>query len=218
MKKSLPTFVLPSSALAIIAFLLVLPSRRILPEKDFPLISKIIAAAVTIKVDKFAELAAEPGSLDAIGRLFFWLLMLFIILVPIIVYHFRFKRTLFNFPKPPLAADLKYMTIGDIWKQRRTSSNSLYDIENRLFTSLGEPVVCERPIDQLAIIVAYGYYALGPGLSVGVFAAQVFTENNSAGRLFFFVAGVNILIGLGMVVGCIHGINQRSRISQLTRR
>lgn len=98
MKAGLPTVVLSRWLLAICAFVLVFSSSRVLPQADLPLTSKLIASAVTLNPEKLAELAGEPGAPRAIAGLLFWVVALFILVIPIIVYHFRFKRLLFNFP------------------------------------------------------------------------------------------------------------------------
>lgn len=172
----------------------------------------MIVAAMTLNPEKLAELAAEPGALDAASKLVILTLMLFIALTPILIYHFRFKRMLFNSTELLSTTELKDVTITTIWNQTSTSPESLYMRELNLFIKLGEPVLREPPFDLLAIIVAFGYHAFGPGLLVGIIAGQVYAANQVVGLLLFGVAGFNGVIGLSNVAIQIQAIKRRSKL------
>jgi NAD/NADP transhydrogenase beta subunit len=55
-------------------------------------------------------------------------------------------------------------------------------------------------------------YALGPGLVVGVVAANVWAANRPVTEMLYVVAAINLLIGLANVAFCVKTIRQRSII------
>ena len=213
MKAGLPGVAFSRWLLAMIAFLIVFLSSRILPHEDLALTSKMIVTALTLNPEKFAELAAEPNAGLAILRLLFWVVALFIALVPIVVYHFRFKRMLFNFPAPLPSAAIKRVTVLDIWKEKLTSAQSIYAVEDGLFFSLDQCAPSEIAFDLLATIIAFGFYSLGPGVFVGVMGAQVYSKNSGAGWQLFFIAAFNLAVGLTNVYMAVQEIKRRRTIS-----
>lgn len=210
MKKGLPAFKLPSWAIAASAFILVLLSRQILPQEYSNLMPKVIVAFVTFEPEKFSELAAEPNIIEAVFRLVILILMLLILFIPIVIIHFRFKRMLFNYAEQLHEINFKKATTIYIWEQKLSYAGSLYDIESHLFSSLGSPIVGEYPLDLALIIIAYVYYALGPGLLICIIAVQVY--NTFIGKVLFFAGIINIIIGVSSVATAIYYINQRSKL------
>jgi len=208
MDASLPSFLMQKWLFAALAFVLVFLTARSLPQGD--LIIKMAAAVATVNFGKLAELAAEPGAMDAFARLIFVLVMIFITLTPVLIYHFRFKRVLFNHPELLPASSLN-VSFAAVWAERSIEVGSLYVLERDLFMALGDPVLPEIPFDLLAVVITFLYHATGPGLVVGIFAWQVYIVNRSVGRQLFFVAGTCGFIGLGAALIWIGNIRQRSR-------
>ncbi|MDR3750807.1 MAG: hypothetical protein P4K94_04905 [Terracidiphilus sp.] len=206
MDASLPSFLIQKWAFAALAFFLVFLVVRGLPQGD--LVIKMAGAVATVNFGKLAELAAEPGALDAFARLIFVLVMMFITLTPVLIYHFRFKRVLFNRTELPAASNLN-VTLRTVWAERSISVGSLYVLERDVFVALGDPALPEIPFDLLAVVITFLYHAIGPGLVVGIFAWQVFAVNRSTGRQLFFVAATCGLIGLGAALISIENIRQR---------
>jgi hypothetical protein len=95
-KSAVPEQKIQKVTLAILSFLIVVLASRILPKDQVSLLAEMIGAIVTIKPDKFAELAAKPEAAQTVLTFAIWLLLLFVALTPVVVYHFRFKRYLFN--------------------------------------------------------------------------------------------------------------------------
>jgi len=212
MKKALPDPALKKTTLAFLAFVIVLLAGAVLSKDDGSFLVDMLAAILTLQPEKFAELAAKPGSLDMSLRWGVWILLMFIAVVPIIVCHFRFKRLLFNHRPPPSAVGPPVITLPQVWRERQTLAGSVYEIENRLFLSLGETALHEVPLDLKAITIAYAYHAAGPGLFVAILALYVFPLNRTAGWALMAVAGVNILIGVSNVFFNIGKMRQRQII------
>ena len=169
----------------------------------------MIGAAITLNAEKLAELAAEPGALGAIVYSAWFMLMALIVLTPIVILHFRFKRTLFNSPDLLNTSAFRDVTLKTIWGQNLTTRESLYFLERNLSMSLGEPVRQEMPVDLLVILVAWGYNIAGPGL--GVLVLALFVTNRDAQITWLCVGGVNISFALFMIVSCLIDKYQRSR-------
>lgn len=213
MLSGLPSVVLSKWILALLVFLTVFLTGKIVPQNHFAVTAKIIVAVLTIDPEKLSELAAEPDAGAALLGLGAGVFVLFFVVTPMIVYHFRFKRLLFNCHAPLApSAPIDSATIRDIWKQNFTSADSQYALEAATFTSLGAPIRRELPMDLFPPIVIFGLYAVGPGLVVGILAANVWAANRSAAETLFVVAAINLLIGLANVAFCVKTIWQRSII------
>jgi hypothetical protein len=212
MKKALPDLAFKKTTLAFLAFVIVLLASAMLSKDDGSFLVDMVAAILTSQPEKFAELAAKPGSLDTSLRWGVWILLMFIAVVPIIVCHFRFKRLLFNYRPTPSSVGPPVITLTQVWRERQTSVGSVYEIESRLFQSLGETALHEVPLDLKAITIAYAYHAAGPGLFVALLAFYVFPFNRTMGWALIVVAGVNILIGVTNVVLNMEKIRQRQII------
>jgi hypothetical protein len=208
MDAGLPPFVFAKWVIAILAFASIFLVARSLPHGD--LVIKMAGAVLTLNPGKLAELATEAGALEAFGRLAFVLLIAYIALTPIFIYHFSLKRSLFNRPEllSTSSLDLNFKTIcGEL----SISSESIYVLERNIFMRLGDPVVSELPLDLLSVVIAFLYHAVGPGIIVGIFAWQVYLQNRSAGRQLFVVAFVNCIIGLGAALVYLGKMRQRSK-------
>jgi hypothetical protein len=209
----LPSVVLSKWILALLVFLAVFLTGKIVPQNHFAVTAKLIVAFLTIDPEKLSELAAEPDAGPALLGLAAGVFVLFFVVTPMIVYHFRLKRMLFNGHAPlSPSAPVDSATIGDIWKQKETSANSQYALEAALFTSLGAPIRREIPMDLFPPLVIFGLYAIGPGLVVGIVAANVWAANRSAAETLYVVAAINLLIGVTNVTLCVKTIRQRSII------
>jgi hypothetical protein len=200
MKKALPDLSLKKSMLAVLAFVIVLLASAVLSKDDSSFLVDMVGAILTLQPEKFAELAAKPESLVTTLRWGAWALLMFIGGVPIIVCHFRFKRLLFNYRPTPSAVGPPVITVQQVWRERQTLFGSVYDIEHRLFQSLGETALHEVPLDLNAITIAFAYHAAGPGLFVAILALYVFPLNRTTGWMLMVVAGVNMLIGVTNVL------------------
>jgi hypothetical protein len=121
-----PPFLSAKWALILAAVVFVFLTGKLMPTSDFVLIAKMIGAIVTVSPDKLTELAAEPGAQDAFLRMVGVALMMSVAGAPIIIYHFRFKRMLFNCPEPALTASPGDTAILTIWKERSVSVGSVY--------------------------------------------------------------------------------------------
>jgi hypothetical protein len=208
MVAGLRPFLLAKWLFATLAFVLVLLVAQSLPHGD--LIIKMAGAVATANPGKLAELTTEPFALEALGRLAVVMLMMFIALTPILIYHFRFKRLLFNRPGLLTAPELN-VEFGTVWGERSISGESLYVLERDVSSALGDPALPEMPLDLLAVVIAFLYHAAGPGLAVGIFAWQVYAVNQSAGRQLLFVAAVCGMIGLSSALIWVGKIRQRSK-------
>jgi hypothetical protein len=213
MLSGLPSVVLSKWILALLVFLAVFLTGKIVPQNHFAVTAKIIVAVLTINPEKLSELAAEPDAGAALLGLAAGVFVLFFVVTPMIVYHFRFKRMLFNYHAPlSPSAPIDSATIWNIWKQRTTSADSQYAAEAAIFTSLGAPIQREIPTDLVPPIVIFGLYALGPGFVVGIVAANVWAANRSTAEMLLVVAAINLLIGLANVAFCVKTIRRRSII------
>jgi hypothetical protein len=213
MLSGLPAVVLSKWILALLVFLAVFLTGKIVPQNHFAITAKIIVAVLTFNPEKLSELAAEPDAGAALLGLAAGVFVLFFIVTPIIVYHFRFKRMLFNCPAPlSPSAPIDRATIRDIWKQKTTSADGQYALEAGIFTSLGAPVRREIPMDLVPPMVIFGLYALGPGLLVGIVAANVWAANRPTAEMLYVVAAINFLIGVANVAFCVKTIRQRAII------
>jgi hypothetical protein len=181
---------------------------------DLALVSKIVATLVTAKPDKLAELAAEPGAPEAMGKLVIATIFLLIAITPLVTYHFRFTRILFNRSEPPPRLALRNTPVRDIWNERLTNAGSPYGLEADLFRSMGEPVTREVPWDLLGIMAAFAYQALGPGAAVAFFAAQVSAKNPEAGKFWYIIAGINMLIGFANVGFQLLAMRNRAKLQR----
>jgi hypothetical protein len=208
MDASLPPFVLAKWVIAILAFSLVFFAARSLPHGD--LIVKMAGAVLTLNPGKLAELATDANGPDALLRLVVVVLFGYIVLTPILIYHFRLKRAFFNRPLQLTAPrlDLNFKTI---WGERSISADSIYVMERDVFAALGDVVVPELPLDLLSVAIAFVYHAVGPGLAVGIIAWQVCSKNMSAGRVLFFAASVNCLIGFVRALSYLSKMRQRTK-------
>ena len=122
MVAGLSPFLLAKCLFATLAIVLVFLVARSLPRGD--VIIKMASAVASANPGKLAEFAAEPRALEALGRLVVVMLMMFIAPTPILIYHFRFKRLLFNRPGLLTAPDLN-VTFGTVWGERSISVESL---------------------------------------------------------------------------------------------
>jgi hypothetical protein len=208
MQDGLPSFKLPSWAIAIFVFFLVLLSRSMLPQESSIYIPKIIVAFVTSDPEGFSELAADPKTLVSLFRLAALILMLLVTLVPIVVIHFRFKRMLFNDPEQIYGVPFRHAPVNYVWDQKLSYVSSLYDLEVRLVRALGSCPSGEYPLDMALIVVAYSYFGLGTGLLVCILGVL------GKSPLFFLVGLVNLAIGVFCISMATYGIIQRSRIRE----
>ena len=179
MKAALPHRAIPAALLALVGSLLVLLAGQILPKDDFALFAQTIGAIVTLKLDKFVEIAAKPEAFWAIFRGIIWLFVVFVLLVPIIVCWFRCKRFLFNHLPLPSAHALTTQTVVSIWKEEKTLRHSVYAVENRLFEALGESPLHEIPIDYYASMVVYVYFLASGAVLTGL-AVEPLIRSRSA--------------------------------------
>jgi len=208
MDESLTPFLVAKWVFATLAFLLVFLVARSLPHGN--LVIKMAGAALTINPGKLAELAAEPGALYASYRLAFVMLVIFIALTPVLIYHFRFKRALFNRREVLVASEFS-LTFETVWGERSVSASSIYVLERDLFGALGDLGPAEIPLDLLSAVIAFVYHAIGPGLIVGIIAWHVLAISRSTGKLLFVVAGVNFAIGAFNAHSFVEKIRQRSK-------
>jgi hypothetical protein len=208
-----PSAVLSKWLLAILVFIIVFLTGRLVPQSHLALTAKIVIAVMTVDAEKITELAAEPDIGSAVGGLALGAFVLLFVVTPIVIYHFRFKRMLFNYPDSPSAVDpRKALAITNIWKQKLTLAGSLYAREMAILAEIGAPPTREIAMDLLPPIIIFGCYAVGPGLVVGIVACKVWPANRSAAATLFFVAAINLLIGLGNVALCLKTIGARSNV------
>jgi len=209
MDSALHPFVISKLALTILSVVGVFLIGFASPQKDSALNGKVIGAAITLNSEKLAELAAEPGALGAIVFSAYMTLMTLIALTPIVIWHFRFKRMLFNRPDLLNTSAFSDVTRKTIWEQKLTTTESLYVLERNLSMSLGEPVRQETPVDLLAILLAWGYTLAGPGL--GVLVLALFVTNRDAQHILYYVGGFNASLSLFIIGMCLYEKYQRSR-------
>jgi hypothetical protein len=199
MDAGLPPFLSAKWALILAALVFVFLTGKLVPAADFALIAKMMAAIVTVSPDKLTELAAEPGAQDAFLRMVGVALMMSVAGAPIIIYHFRFKRMLFNCPEPALTAGPGDATILTIWKERSVSAGSVYMLERDLFAKLEEPVPQEIAVDLLAVSGGF-LFLLACGGALGIFGWKLMKLNRSLGREFLAGAAL-LLIIVGFLIG-----------------
>lgn len=209
MDAGLSPFLSAKWALILAAVVFVFLTGKLVPAADFVLIAKMMAAIVTVSPDKLTELAAEPGAQDAFLRMVVVALMMSVAGAPIIIYHFRFKRMLFNCPEPALTAGPGDATILTIWKERSVSAGSVYMLERDLFVRLGEPAPQEIAADLLAVS-AFFLYPVACGLTVGYVAWQVMKVNRSAGYWLLAVAAILFIFGGFPIASALRETRRRS--------
>jgi hypothetical protein len=217
MDAGLPPFLSAKWALILAAVVFVFLTGKLVPVADFVLIAKMMAAIVTVSPDKLTELAAEPGAQDAFLRMVGVALMMSVAGTPIIIYHFRLKRMLFNCPEPALAASPGDATILTIWKERSVSAGSVYMLERDLFAKLGEPAPQEIAADLLAVS-AFFLYPVACGLTVVYVAWQVMKVNRSAGHWLLAVAAILFIFGGYPISSTIREMRRRSGPPESERR
>jgi hypothetical protein len=176
------------------------------------LLFKLLIATATLSPDKFAEAASEP---DAPYAFFSFGLLLWVSLTfctPIVVYHFRFCRGLFNHPEIIFSGKVPPdLSIGTVWKEISFMQDSLYQLEIQIFSALDEAAPREPPFDLYAIMSAFGYHAAGPGFVVGFLAYKVYQTSPQLGLSLAGVAFVNAAIGLTNVIFAVGAGRERAR-------
>ena len=177
------------------------------------LLFKLLVATVMLSPEKFVEVASEPGALSAFFRFVIVSFLLFTAVTPILIYHFRFQRALFNCPEIASRNGVGTVAIKAVWKQISVESNSLYGLEARVFTAFGDTAPREIPFDLIAIGVVYGYQAAGPGLLTGVLAYEVYQTNTQAGEQLFVVGTVIAAVGLYMVIRSMAAARRRAKLA-----
>lgn len=199
MDAGLPPFLSAKWALILAALIFVFLTGKMVPAADFALIAKMMGAIVTISPDKLTELAAEPGISNAFWRMVGVALMMFVVIAPIVIYHFRFKRMLFNCSEAALAAAPRGAAITGVWNERSVSADSVYMLERDLFAKLEEPVPQEIAVDLLAVIGGF-LFLLACGGALGIFGWKLMKLNRSLGREFLAGAAL-LLIIVGFLIG-----------------
>jgi hypothetical protein len=199
MDAGLPPFVSGKWALILAVLIFVFLTGKIVPAADFTLIAKMMAAIVTVSPDKMTELAAEPGIRDAFLRMVGIALAMSVAAAPVVIYHFRFKRILFNCSEAALAAVPGNATIFGIWKEQSVSAESVSMLERDLFSNLGEPAPQEIAVDLLAVILFF-LYPVACGVVTGIVGWKVRTANRSTGYALL-ACGVWLLIIGGFPIG-----------------
>jgi hypothetical protein len=177
------------------------------------LLFKRLVATAMFSPDKFVEVATEPDASFAFLRFVAIVLLFLIVVTPIIIYHFRFSRALFNFPEITLGEVVGTFTIKQVWKQISVEPDSLYVSARHVFAALNETAPREIPFDLMAIVVAYGYLAAGPGLMVGVLAHEIYQANPLFGKLLYIAAVINMIIGIPNVIINIVAARQRAKLA-----
>jgi hypothetical protein len=195
-------------ALILAAVVFVFLTGKLVPAANFVLIGKMIGAIVTVSPDKLAELAAEPGAQDAFWRMVGVALMMSVPGAPILIYHFRFKRMLFNRPEPALTAT-RDAAILTIWKERSVSTGSIYMLERDLFAKLGEPAPQEIAADLLAVS-AFFLFPVVSGVVTGIAGWRVMKMNRSTGYALLACAAWLLVIGGFPIASAIREMRRRS--------
>jgi hypothetical protein len=217
MDAGLPPFLSAKWALILAAVVFVFLTGKFVPAADFVLIAKMIAAIVTVSPDKLTELAAEPGAQNAFLRMVVVALMMSVAGAPILIYHFRFKRMLFNRPEPALAVGLGDATILTIWKERLVSADSVYMLERDLFAKLGESAPQEIAADLLAVS-AFFLFPVVCGVAMGIFGWLVMKANQSTGYVLLACAAWLLIIGGVPIASAIREMRRRSGPPEPERR
>jgi hypothetical protein len=217
MDAGLPPFLSAKWALILAAVVFVFLTGKLVPAADFVLIAKMMAAIVTVSPDKLTELAAEPGAQDAFLRMVGVALMMSVAGAPILIYHFRFKRMLFNRPEPALATGPGDATILTIWKERSVSAGSIYMLERDLFAKLGEPAPQEIAADLLAAS-AFFLFPVVSGVVTGIVGWRVMKMNRSTGYALLACAAWLLIIGGVPIASALREMRRRSGPPESERR
>jgi hypothetical protein len=209
MDAGLPPFLSAKWALILAAVVFVFLTGKLVPAADFALIAKMMAAIVTVSPDKLTELAAEPGAQDAFLRMVVVALMMSVAGAPILIYHFRFKRMLFNCPTLTLTASPGDATILTIWKERSVSAGSVYMLERDLFAKLEEPAPQEIAADLLAVS-AFFLFPVVSGVVTGIVGWRVMKVNRSTGYALLACAAWLLVIGGVPIASAVREMRRRS--------